>query len=253
MTGVGRHSSSRAGRVTSALVAGAILVAGGGAWAAGSLLGDDGDGTSQGDTTAASTTPSAASTSSDSTAATASPSASASAAADEAAAEQARAACTAQVRAAEAVATALAGSAMHWKQHTDAYLAKTSGRITLEQTKKIYADSKAFGLADEKAVAATTKALTATGAACGDAAKVLPADAAVTACTARLKALDAVRTTGTKVQNEWSAHMRMMANKAHTDGGQYHQTWLKAVSDAQKSIPAHAKAAAAVAQAPACA
>ncbi|KGN36286.1 hypothetical protein [Knoellia subterranea] len=250
---MGRHSGGHAGRITAAVIAGVILVAGGGAWAAGSILGDDGDGTSQGDTTASSTTPTASSTASDSTTASPSAPASASPSADEAAAERARASCTAQVRAAEAVATAVAGSATHWKQHTDAYLAKTSGRITLEQTKKIYADSKAFGLADEKAVAATTKAFTATGAACGDAAKVVPADAGVTACTARLKALDAVRTTGTKVQNEWSAHMRMMANKAHTDGGQYHQTWLKAVSDAQKSIPAHAKAAAAVAQAPACA
>ena len=81
----------------------------------------------------------------------------------------------------------------------------------------------------------------------------MPDDAAVRACTTRLKALGAVRTTGTKVQDEWSAHMRMMADKVHTDAGAYHQIWVKAVTDSRSSLAAHSTAAAAASRAPACA
>lgn len=241
--------------VTAAVIAGVVLVAGGGAWAMGAVLDDD---ATAGATTSTSSSATAASTSpSASTASaspTSSPSESATPDATEASAEAAaaRTACVAQVRAAEAVATAVAGSALHWQQHTDAYLAKIGGRITFAETQKRYAASKAYGLADEKSVAATTKALVATGAACSDAAKTAPGDAAIGQCSTRLAALTVVRTTGTKVQDEWSAHLRMMANKAHTDAGSYHQTWVKAVSGAKASLTAHANAAAAAAKAPAC-
>ena len=155
--------------------------------------------------------------------------------------------------AAENLADAVAGSALHWSQHTDAYLAKVGGRITLAETQRRYAASKAYGLADEKAVAATTKALAATGSACARAVTAMPGDAEMGACSTRLAALLVVRTTGTQVQNEWSTHMRMMANKVHTDSGAYHQTWVKAVNGAKVSLAAQAQAAAAVAKAPVCA
>lgn len=248
MAEVGRHSTSNAGLVTAAVVAGVVLVAGGGAWAMGAVLGDDPPPTAAPST---STSVIASSSASPSPTASTSPSPAPSAS-DTAGARTARAACVAQVRAAEGIATAVAGSALHWQQHTDAYLAKTGGRITLAETQRRYAASKAYGLADEKAVAATTKAFMATGAACADAARALPGDAAITACTTRLTALGVVRTTGTQVQNEWSTHMRMMSNKAHTDAGAYHQTWVKAVAGARKSLIAHANAATAATKAPAC-
>lgn len=258
MRRVGRHSTSNAGLVTSAVIAGVVLVAGGGAWAMASALGDDGTG----DATATSATSPATSPSVKTSAgASASPSATPSTpatsapadAAVSAAADKARAACTTQVKAAEGVATAVASSALHWRQHTEAYTAKLDGRISLATTQKRYAASKAFGLADEKAVAATTKTFMATGAACSQAATSVPDDAVITACSTRLAALNVVRTTGTKVQDEWSAHMRMMADKTHTDAGAYHQTWVKAVDGAPKSLANHAAAVAAVAKAPACA
>jgi len=110
-----------------------------------------------------------------------------------------------------------------------------------------------YGLADEKAVAGATKTFTATGSACANAVKALPSDPDLKACSTRLAALGGVRVTGTKVQDEWSTHMRMMSNKVHTDAGAYHQTWVKAVSGAKASLGAHANAVAAVTKAPACA
>lgn len=233
-------------------VAGVVLVAGGGAWAMGSVLKDDNAGTNPTAELAAPATSSRSASVSPTPENTpeATPD---TAAADEVAAQAARASCVVQVRAAEGIAAAAKNSAAHWKSHTDAYLQKKAGKYSLAQTTAQYAASKKFGLADEKAIAATTKAFTATGAACAAAAKVAPADAAITACTTRLKALEAVRVTGTKVQDEWSGHMRMMDKKAHTDGGAYFNTWVKAVNRAQKSVPAYAAAAAAVTRAPACA
>lgn len=220
----------------------------------GSALGDDGSGNaSPRASTSAPASPSTSDSSSPSPSATPSSAAPSPSATNTAAADKARSACVAQVKAAEGVAKAVAGSAVHWKQHTDAYVAKVGGRISLAETQKRYAASKAFGLADEKAVAATTKSFMATGSACSGAAKAAPGDKTVTACSTRLAALNVVRTTGTKVQNEWSAHMRMMADKSHTDAGAYHQTWVKAVSGAKSSLTAHANAAAAATKAPACA
>lgn len=212
----------------------------------GSAMGDDGS-------DSASPRTSTSDSSSPSPSATTSGPAPSQGATDAAAADKARSACVAQVKAAEGVAKAVAGSAAHWKQHTDAYVDKIDGRISLAETQKRYAASKAFGLADEKAVAATTKAYMATGTACAGAARAAPGDKTVAACSTRLVALNVVRTTGTKVQNEWSVHMRMMADKSHTDAGAYHQTWVKAVTGAKSSLTAHANAAAAATKAPACA
>ncbi len=250
MRQVGRHSGTNASLVTAVVVAGVVLVAGGGTLAMGSILKDDSSPANAGASTSTSVSATASPTSSETTAA---PSPSASAPDASEASAEARAACVAQVKAAEGIAAAAKNSAAHWKSHTDAYLQKKAGKYSLAQTKAQYAASKAFGLADEKAIAATTKAFTATGAACGDAAKAASADPEIAACTTRLKALDAVRLTGTKVQDEWSAHLRMMDKKAHTDEGAYFQMWVKAVSAAQKSVPAYAAAAAAATKAPACA
>ncbi|MFC7486145.1 hypothetical protein ACOCJ7_12925 [Knoellia sp. CPCC 206453] len=239
--------------MTAVVVAGVVLVAGGGTWAMGSILKDDPGSASAGPSTSASVSAPASSTP-EPTPSASTPSSTPSPSTPDAttASAEVRAACVAQVRAAEGIAAAAKNSAAHWKAHTDAYLQKKNGKFTLAQTKAQYAASKSFGLADEKAIAATTKAFTATGAACGDAARAASADADIAACTTRLKALEAVRLTGTKVQDEWSAHLRMMDKKAHTDGGAYFTTWVKAVGSAQKSVPAYAAAAAVVAKAPAC-
>lgn len=252
MAHVGRHSTSNAGLVTAAVVAGVVLVVGGGAWAMGSVLGgDDGSaGANPSTSTSATASTPTANAAAPSTSPSTAPSPTAS---DTAAADAARTSCVAQVKAAEGIATAVASSAVHWKQHTDAYLDKVGGRISLAETQKRYAASRAYGLADEKAVAGATKTFTATGSACANAVKALPSDPDLKACSTRLAALGGVRVTGTKVQDEWSTHMRMMSNKVHTDAGAYHQTWVKAVSGAKASLGAHANAVAAVTKAPACA
>ncbi|EAP98492.1 inositol-5-monophosphate dehydrogenase [Janibacter sp. HTCC2649] len=239
--------------MTAVVVAGVVLVAGGGTLAMGSILKDDPGSATAGPTTSASVSTTASPTSASTPSSTTSASPSPSAPDPAAAVAEAKAACVAQVSAAEGIAAAAKNSATHWKAHTDAYLEKKAGQYTLAQTKAQYAASKAFGLADEKAMAATTKTFMATGAACSNAAKTAPKDAAITACATRLKALGAVRTTGTRVQDEWSAHLRMMDKKAHTDEGAYFTMWVRAVNYAQKSVPAYAAAAATVAKAPACA
>ena len=250
MSRVGRHSGNNANLVTAVVVAGVVLVAGGGTLAMGSMLKDDPGSANAAPSTSTSVSASASPTSE----ASDTPSPSASSTPDPAeAVAKAKAACVAQVNAAEGIAAAAKNSAAHWKSHTDAYLEKKAGTYTLAQTKAQYAASKAFGLADEKAMAATTKTFMATGAACSNAAKAAPGDAAITACATRLKALGAVRTTGTRVQDEWSAHLRMMDKKAHTDEGAYFTMWVRAVNYAQRSVPAYAAAAAAVSKAPACA
>lgn len=226
----------------------AIVLVAGGSWAVGRMLSSD----DSSDTTASSER-SRPATSSTSAATSDAPSETASPTPTEDPAAEARSACVAQVKASDRIAAAAKNSAAHWKTHTDAYLQKVAGKATFEQTQKVYAASKAFGLADEKEFAAATKQYQATGKACADAVAVAPDDPTITACSTRLAALDKVRVTGTTVQSEWSLHMRAMAGKAHADMGAYHQAWLKAVGGAQKSIPAYAAAAAAVAKAPACA
>ena len=179
---MGKHSESRAGLVTTAVIAAVVLVTGGGAWAVSTALNDDAPSTTATTSTAPSPSPSASASASASTSASAAPAASSSASgtpspsasATPALSAQARTACTDQVRAAEALAAAAKNSATHWKSHTDAYLKKKAGKLTLAETAAQYAASKKFGLADEKAIAATTKAFTATGAACRDAAKAAP-------------------------------------------------------------------------------
>ena len=105
MTPVGRHSASGAGLVTSAVIAGVVLLAGGGAWAVGSMLTDDGGSTAASPSTSssASSSPTDASSPSVSESPSESPSAtpSTSPADTTAADDAARAACVGQVKAAE--------------------------------------------------------------------------------------------------------------------------------------------------------
>jgi len=254
MTQVGRHSASRAGTVTSAVIAGVVLVAGGGAWAVASMLDDD-RATGASSSAAPSTTsgvsdPVSPSPSASESSAEPSPTPSASASASAASAAQAHATCRAQVAAAERLARASASSALHWRQHTQAQLDWSARRITLAQRTKIYADTRARGPADVQEWGAATKALAATGRACT--APELAAGPATDACRARMSALVAVHTAAGPVQRQWTEHLAMMAAKAHADMGAYHQRWLKMVVDAQPVLRAYDAKAAALARAPAC-
>lgn len=258
MSGVGRHRSSNAGAVTAAVIAGTVLLAGGGAWAVGSMLQDDTSGPSAQSTTSPSSTPSSTPSSEPSaepsdTPTPESPSPTATAPDPAVALAAAHDACVAQVAAGERVAKASASSATHWRQHTRAQLDWEARKISLAQRTKVYADSKAFGDSDAKEFAAATKALAATGRACADAGGMDGATAGTKACQQRFGQLAAVHKAGIPVQSQWAEHMKMMAGKDHANMSSYHKRWLTMVAAAQPTLRTYDTAAAALRKAPACA
>lgn len=72
------------------------------------------------------------------------------------------------------------------------------------------------------------------------------------ACDAREKTLLAIASTGAAVNAQWAAHQTMMANKAHTSEGAYHDRWVAMVTGARAPLERYAAAAAALGRAPAC-
>lgn len=244
---MGKHTKTpNALPATIAIVAGVIALASGGAYAVGDML----EARAAGTGATAGATPTTAE--SPSTASSTSATVAGAPADDSGTGQDLLASCIAQVESAEALAAAAKDSAAHWLVHTAAYNQRQSGEITFAEAQKRYAASKASGLADEKAFAAATKARAATGSACMAAAEADTGSTAIQACTTRLGALDEVRTTGTQIQDEWSAHLRMMNDKAHTPKGAYHERWVDMVNAAQSTLKAYEASAAAVDKAPAC-
>ncbi|NNM45880.1 hypothetical protein [Knoellia koreensis] len=163
--------------------------------------------------------------------------------------------CVTTVRAQESLAKAVAGSAASWQTHTDAQRRMEAGTFTAAQTAAAWARSKARGPADLKAYATANAAVKQAGQGCADVdAKTAgsPLAAKASACAERSTRLAAVQAAGGKVQSEWSAHIAMMANKAHTNKAAYHERWLGMVKDAGPTLTAYRTAAAAAAKAPAC-
>lgn len=163
--------------------------------------------------------------------------------------------CVTTVRAQEGVAKAAASSAAHWTTHTDAQRRYDAGTFTLAQTTAAWAASKAKGPADLRAFATAGAAAKQAAGGCGQVVartKGTELAAKAAACSQRSTALAAVVSTGTKVNNQWSAHQTMMAHKAHTDGVAYRNRWLAMVRDAQPALAAYRAAVASAAKAPAC-
>lgn len=160
-------------------------------------------------------------------------------------------ACTQEVEAAEDLADAVAASAKSWRQHTTAQLKLDAGEFTREQTLAVWDKSKARGADDVRAYEAATAAAEDVDGGCEEAAAAAGEDAQ--ACVDRLAALDEVATTGGAVHEEWVAHQKMMADKAHTNGAEYAAMWKQMVKDSVATLKAHDKAVAALDEAPACA
>jgi len=163
--------------------------------------------------------------------------------------------CVETVRAQEAVARAAASSAANWTTHTDAQRRLDNGTNTLAETTAAWARSRVRGPGDVQAFATASAILKRASSGCGtvvgDTAGTAMA-ARGSACQQRSKLLATVVATGTTVNSQWSAHVTMMANKAHTDGAKYHDRWLEMVRDAGPALEAYRSAAAAAARAPAC-
>jgi hypothetical protein len=172
-------------------------------------------------------------------------------------ARSALSACADSIAARERLARAAAASARDWRTHVEAQLKLDRGTWTIAQAKAAWAASKARGPADVRQFAAAAAALRASDST--RACRSVVADTASTGlasngtqCAARDRALAAVSTTGEVVNAQWAAHIRMMADKPHTDSGAYHARWTTMVDESQAPLKRYAAAAAALARAPAC-
>jgi hypothetical protein len=172
-------------------------------------------------------------------------------------ARSALATCAAGVAAREQLARAAAASARDWGTHTGAELKLDSGTWTLAQAKAAWAASKAHGPADLQQFAAASAAVRtkSSATACRSvAAYTASTDLAANGkrCAARDQALAAMASTGSVVHDQWAAHLAMMANKAHTEAGAYHDRWMAMVAQAQAPLTRYAAAAAVLARTPTC-
>jgi hypothetical protein len=171
-------------------------------------------------------------------------------------AQRALTACAATVAAREQLAHAAAASARDWGTHTGAQRKLDSGQWTVAQARAAWASSKARGPADlEQFDAARAAVAAADSGAC----RAAVADTASTSlagkgkdCAARDTALAAVGSAGSVLNGQWAAHQKMMAAKAHTSQGAYHDRWVTMVVTSQAPLKRYATAAAALDRAPTC-
>ncbi|TQJ52256.1 hypothetical protein [Phycicoccus sp. SLBN-51] len=166
------------------------------------------------------------------------------------------AACAATIAAREQLARAAAASARDWSTHTGAQRRLDSGQWTEAQAKAAWASSKAHGSADVKQFAAAEAAVEAADSSACRAVVTRTASTSLagkgTACAAREKALLSVASTGSVVNTQWAAHIKMMADRAHTSQGDYHDRWVTMVAEAEAPLKRYAAAAAALDRAPVC-
>ena len=166
-------------------------------------------------------------------------------------------ACAAGIAAREQLAGAAAASVRDWRMHVDAQLKLDSGTWTVTQAHAAWDRSKARGPADVQKFAAARKAVSAADSATA-CRSITAATASTTlaakgkACATRERALASVAATGSEVNSQWAAHLKMMADKPHTQDAVYHDRWMSMVAGAQVPLKRYAAAAAALARAPAC-
>lgn len=246
---MGRHSHG--GRAPGAGVwiaglAGAVVLASGGAWAVGAVLSDDASSSEL--TSSHSDHASGSSSTSEDPTPTSTPSSAA------AAADDPTSACTAEVDAAEDVVTAVAASAKSWREHTEGQTKLDSGDFTRQQTLDIWASSKARGPADVRRYDAAAKQLkdSKAAASCASATEADDATAEITDCADRLTALLAVDETGSKVHRQWATHLDMMSHKHESAGPAYGARWARMVTAAAPALDRYDTAVADLADAPAC-
>ena len=252
---MGRHGNKGSSRVP--LMAAAAIIALGGASAVGWAALNTGD-----DDTAQTSSSSTTSTTPTSEAAAPSPSEDAETTTadttEDTAAAEAKAAlesCRTTVKAYDAYAKAVDGSAGSWAMHTQAQVKLDEGEYTVAQTKADWATSKKNINRDLKAFAAATKAKKAAAGGCDSAKDTSGTDSAgaATACLDRLAALEDVAAKGKRVHEQWATHIDMMAHKEHSSGAAYHRRWLNMVKVATPALADYAKADKALTSAPSCA
>jgi hypothetical protein len=130
-----------------------------------------------------------------------------------------------------------------WATHVDAQLDFDRGQSTLAETQAMWAASRKRGAADVRSFAAARAGWGKVARACSSApADAGPARAAAQACLSRQEAVRAVAARGAEVNEQWAAHLQMMADKAHADGAAYSRRWRQMVQDAPPVLKDYAGA-----------
>ena len=202
--------------------------------------------------TASTTTEPSASPSSPTASATSSPTVSALVKA-----ERALASCRTGVVLRERLAQAVAATARDWKAHTEAQQKLERGTWTPAMAEAVWDKTTARGSDDTKRFRAAAASVR-NGSKATDCSSVR-ADTASTPlatkgarCAARVKALASVATTGSVLNTQWTAHLKMMADKPHTNDAEYHDRWVTMVAQAQAPLKRYAQAAKTLSRTPAC-
>jgi hypothetical protein len=152
------------------------------------------------------------------------------------------------------LAPAAGASYRDWATHVNAQLQLDRGRITLAETEAMWAASRKGGATDVRSFAAARAAWDKVAGACSSvsADATSATRAAVRACVDRYDAVRAVAARGAEVNEQWAAHLQMMADKAHTDGAAYSRRWRRMVQDAPPVLKAYAAARERMDAAPPC-
>ena len=170
-------------------------------------------------------------------------------------APEALAQCHARVAAGNEWAAVTATSASHWKQHYMASVRYNDGEISLEQAEAEFAESKAQGPADMRALSEAESQYSRLRGACADlVVDDMPEGWSQEAqqCLDRAEAIDEVVATGTEVNDDWSHHLEMMRTKADTDPEVYQQRWRAMVQAAPETMGPYEAAASDLEDAPSC-
>lgn len=263
----GKHSAPNEGGGGTALavVLGLVLVGGVG-FGAYQLLSDDGD-----DTTSASSPSAPAGTASESAsgsdhsthsgtddaasaAAPSDPSGSSSAASQTPAPSDGSlpAGCRTQLDAGDKAVKAASASWRSWTGHTNADKDYRAGKISWDQTKKIWADTKKNGDSDVSGFDKAYKPYVSAKSGGCDSIDRGTASPQVRDCLDRAGVLDKAVGAGRDVNGDWGKHVAMMKRKDHTNPETYLKEWRSMVSGAGPNQQAFAKARSAYDKAPSC-
>ncbi|WP_157063540.1 hypothetical protein [Luteipulveratus mongoliensis] len=167
-------------------------------------------------------------------------------------------ACRDEVRAGEAVASAGASSATHWRTHTQAQVLVDAGKIDVKESKARWAASKKFGPSDVANFGKADAAYQPKAGACERMGQVSVARnaAPAAACAKRANALADVARAARPITASWEHHQQMMKTKPHDEAGaafgDYMGMWQGMVKGATPQLKAYDAAADALAKTPAC-
>lgn len=160
--------------------------------------------------------------------------------------------CRSQLDAGDKAVKAAGASWSSWTGHTNADKDYRAGKISWDQTKKIWADTKKNGDSD---VSGFTKANSTYQGSKSGGCDTIDRDSAspqVRDCLERAGTLDKAVVAGRNVNGDWGKHVAMMKRKDHTNPETYLKEWRSMVSGAGPNQDAFAKARTAYDKAPSC-